>query len=515
MPIIIPSKNIYGDPKIDIVRKNNIDAVEFKHFESKKDVVLNNTVYNAKDTAEPNTMPNSTRYDADYKTRGNPSGGIQSFSYSSFLPFYSGHLIRIPMHQKRETITDVFGGKAEGGDYNVSISYGGIMEKGTITCAIDFDYAQEENPDYADYLTMVDENSFLYTKESSEFIESFRSPTSVDQYNFGDASSEPKIFIEDRIETIEKDEEESTISVYETLVYSGYFLKRVGGTRVYSASNGVIVGKEEPVQVGEYEKFTPTQANISINGDKIVLNLNEVVSRFGNGTSVFEVVGNELMQDTNQISEQPENGIVHSLYVDDYANRIIKLYKNGKGTAEIECSIFPVLVGAIQSDFLTYDETINGISISKSGNSLVLNGTATDKTRILVSSPYLKADRYSMEIPTHQGVEYVLGHGEYGESSRFGDKNVYVDLLDFESVEIFVQIEKGTSLNNYVVGDIVTHESLIIPVGSSVIPMYHTASGDDYPMFSKSGGQPKPCIVVGAEVYYDGAVMQRLTIKEM
>lgn len=514
MPIIIPSKNIYGDPKIDIVRKNNIDAVEFKHYDAKKNVVLNENIFNVTDTAEAIVVENSARSDVDYRVVYTPLEesyfGRQSFSYSSFVPFYSGHLISIPIRQGNETITDVFGGKSENGEYKISISYSGKMEKGRIICDIDFDYPTEENPEYANYYEMIDPNSFVYQQESSENLDGFRPPLSIEAYTVDLASSKPVVSIEERNETINKNDE-STITVYATLVYSGYFLQRVGGTREYFSRNGVVTS-EDTVQIGEYERFTPTEAHISINGDKIVLKMDEVVSRFGDGKNVFEVEGNELMQSTNIVVD----GENIYRYNDRYAEKIIQQYANGKGTAEINCSIFPVLVGALQTDFLTYGETINGISISKSGNSLVLNGTATDRTSILVSRPSLKADRYSIEIPKQQGVEYALAHGEFQATvSRFGYKDVYVDLQDFEFVEIFVHIEKGTSLNNYVVGDIVTHESLIIPVGSSVIPMYQTASGDDYPMFSNGVGQPKPCVVVGAEVYYDGAVMQRLTIKEM
>ena len=457
MPIIIPSKNIYGDPKIKIIRNNNIDAVELKHYDAKKDVILNENIFNAKDNAEANAVENSTRYDVDYKSRGNSNGGIQSFSYSSFLPYYSGHLIRIPISQGLETITDLFGGKSDNGEYKISISYGGIMEKGRIICDIDFDYALQVNSQYADYYEMIDPTSFVYQQESSETLDSFRPPLSIEAYPVDSASSKPVVSIEERNETINKSDE-STITVYETLVYSGYFLQRVGGTRIFSLQNGVVIGTEEPVQIGEYEKFTPTEAHISINGDKIVLKLDEVVSRFGNGKNVFEVAGNELMQATNIVVD----GEHLYRYNDRYAEKIIQQYENGKGTAEINCSIFPILVGALQTDFLTYDETINGIFVSKSGNSLVLNGTALDKTSILVSNPSLKEGRYFLEIPTQSGIGFALVHGEYGTTAVYGDKDVYVDLHDYESVGIFVDIEKGTRLENYIVGDIVSHESLVI-----------------------------------------------------
>lgn len=521
MPIIIPSKHIYGDPNIDRVNKNAIDSIEIKFFSPKviyesyknaynheeKDLSWRSETVASQDYSYKEHI--SQQYDGDYFDFVQ-----QALSFTKVFPIYADLSFYVPFYNNRDEIKRIYKGKDADGEYRIGATFEGELEKGLIDFDVHFEEALSDKDFSEDPVSTI--SNVVFNKETIEIAHGFVPITETGDY-VAESSEDAKavsnvtVALLTRNETVEESNESSSFKVEIKNLYCGCYVQKFGAVRRADYyKNGELKTEHALAKFGEYEIFTPKNATLSINGDIIRLDLEEKTLTFGNGSTSFQVEGNELMQETNFVVG--DNTIP---YAEFYAEKILEKHKKPKGSAEINCSIFPVLVSATQTDFLTYDTTINGVSISKVGNSLVLNGTALDKTSILVSQPSLKEGRYYLEIPTQSGIAFSLFHGEYGTAAVYGDKDVYVDLHDYESVAIFVDIEKGTSLNNYVVGDIVTHESLIIPVGSSVIPMYHTASGDDYPMFSKSGGQPKPCVVVGAEVYYDGAVMQRLTIKEM
>lgn len=520
MPIIIPSKHIYGDPKIDRVKKNAIDSIEIKIFSPKMIYESYKNAYNHEQKGLSYWFGN---VDKDYSYKSNISqqyDGIyfdyvqQALSFTSVLPIYADLSFYVPFYNNRDEIKRIYKGKDTSGEYRIGATFEGELEKGYLDFDVYFEEALSDK-DFAEDSSLTIRNVVL-EKETTETAHGFVPIAETGDYvaessEDATAVSNVTVALLTRNETVEESNESSSFKVEIKNLYCGCVIQKMGAVRRADYyKNGEL--KEEHLldKFGEYEIFTPKNAILSINGDIIRLDLKEKTLTFGSGATSFQVEGNELMQETNFFVE--DNTIP---YAEFYAEKILEKHKTSKGSAEINCSIFPVLVSATQTDFLTYDETINGISVTKSGNSLVLNGTALDKTSILVSQPSLREGRYFLEIPTQSGIGYALVHGEYGRTAFYGDKEVYVDLHYYESVEIYVDIEKGTRLKNYIVGDIVSHESLVIPIGSSVIPMYVSENGQDEPIFTNPDGTPRPCLVVGTNVYYDGSTMQRLTVKEM
>jgi hypothetical protein len=520
MPIIIPSKHIYGDPKIDRVNKNAIDSIEIKIFSPKMIYESYKNAYNHEKEGLSYWFGNA---DEDYSYKSHDTqryDGIyfdhveQALSFTYFRPMYADVSFSVPFYNNLDEIKRIYKGKDTDGAYRIGATFEGKLEKGLL----DFDVHFEEallDKDFAEDSSLMIRN-VVYKNETTETAHGYIPTTELVDY-IAESSEDAKavsnvtVNLLTRGETVEESNESSSFQVKIKNLYCGCAIQRMGAVRRADYyKNGEL--KEEHLldKFGEYERFTPKNATLSINGDIIRLDLEEKTLTFGSGATSFQVEGNELMQETNFFV-----GDETSSYAELYAEKILEKHEKPKGSAEINCSIFPVLVGALQTDFLTYDKTINGIFVSKSGNSLVLNGTALDKTSILVSQPSLKKDRYFLEIPTQSGIGYALFHGEYGTTAVYGDKDVYVDLKDYEDVGIYVNIEKGTKLENYIVGDIVSHESLVIPIGSSVIPMYVSENGQDKPIFTNPNGTPRPCLVVGTNVYYDGSTMQRLTVKEM
>lgn len=100
------------------------------------------------------------------------------------------------------------------------------------------------------------------------------------------------------------------------------------------------------------ETYAPKVVSVNINGELLVLDLEDKTYKFGNGNKVFSFDGNELIQTTNTpMSQNKYQGIIDK-------------WKNGKQTAVISCSI---------ADY--YDTNGNKvINISTSGKMLFQEG---------------------------------------------------------------------------------------------------------------------------------------------
>ncbi len=108
--------------------------------------------------------------------------------------------------------------------------------------------------------------------------------------------------------------------------FVGYKRLTLGGYDLYSTPRNFRVE-------GEYEEFLPQQLDITIYGNTISINLNDVTKIVGdnNSTNLFSIERNELLQTTNTY-----NGL--NAIENNYAN-VINAYKNGKETATLLCSV--------------------------------------------------------------------------------------------------------------------------------------------------------------------------------
>ena len=71
MPITIPSKNIYGKPKINRIKGNKIETVEFKHFVATRETQKDTSIGVFESDAIANAY--NTREDFAYSQGGYPA----------------------------------------------------------------------------------------------------------------------------------------------------------------------------------------------------------------------------------------------------------------------------------------------------------------------------------------------------------------------------------------------------------------------------------------------------------
>lgn len=177
------------------------------------------------------------------------------------------------------------------------------------------------------------------------------------------------------------------------------------------------------------------------------------------------------------------------------------LYKNGKETATIRCSI---------SDYFSekYDRSEH-IDIA-------------DKRFKVVQEP--PNDRY--DAPPSYGIfetKYrIINIVSFDGKSISGDEQIVVEQISDTKLKIYFN-QAGANID-YVDLRLEVQDAILINNSSGrmsfklydqVIPMVYGADGKDYPMSKYNDGSPKIFQVLGTKVYYDGAVWQELSLQEI
>lgn len=182
-------------------------------------------------------------------------------------------------------------------------------------------------------------------------------------------------------------------------------------------------------------------------------------------------------------------------------NQVQKMYKNGKETATIRCSI---------SDYFSekYDRSEH-IDIA-------------DKRFKVVQEP--PNDRY--DAPPSYGIfetKYrIINIVSFDGKSISGDEQIVVEQISDTKLKIYFN-QAGANID-YVDLRLEVQDAILINNSSGrmsfklydqVIPMVYGADGKDYPMSKYNDGSPKIFQVLGTKVYYDGAVWQELSLQEI
>ena len=329
MAIIIPSKNIYGNPTNAKIRDNIVDNVNVELTKIQPNNNFDTPVYNLK-------VDNITwaRKERVYNIKGAThliTGSSVSYEIGTYIeitPYITYLNINIPRLLVNEFINELILGKNSNNNFNVSISISYDVEETPASASFYHDTFSGESRitgfSYGTTTSRVETKSFTeFTNEelTQSFTDSLNNSISASvatdfntrYYNEAYGILGNKNFIE-----TENDFsfDISFMSGYEKITFSG----------------------ESPLDYGDWwqiegtrTKYIPTQFTVTIYGNTIGISLTDGTVTYGSGNHPHSLSGNELMQDSAKTNE--------TLTSEFLANRVLEQYKNGKETARILCSV--------------------------------------------------------------------------------------------------------------------------------------------------------------------------------
>lgn len=452
MAIIIPSKDIYGQPKNDIVRKNKIDKIEVNANKVSIQIDKDNLSYTETVVVHSN-IANGTDGQVTYTSSGKdfdtqsviivqtsgsmPNVEFQLLTYSEMKLGYLSIPIKVYANSYQDKyITDLYDGKDQDG--NDRIEY--TMDYSSIQLSASggwkYNDTQTKRPSQYDTITFTysTDNPVINYKQGKIIKDTLTSDTqnsvTLDsgniKYHFGFSSSfKPQnaignvtlnvsndLSLQDKTNvstsrfTKGTDENGQYYAITLNILVSRIIttLKNHDYQTVYLTA-GAIPGRR--LMGGARYCDLTNQIQFTFHGETRFLNVAEIINIIGNSgsTNVFSIPNNELIQESNKY--YGENAIQKDF------NKLLQAYKDGKETATVLCSI---------SDYK-----------DESGN-VIINTATSNK--------------------------------------------------------------------------------MIFDIGDEVIPMIYNAYGEDVPMSVYKDGTPKIFRVVGVVPTYDGVPMQELTLQE-
>lgn len=374
MAIIIPSKHIYSksfDPVID----NNIDKVEFTIQNPNEEIEYDKMIFqediaDLSSSTTQNIAAQASRFDINY---GN-------FKFRAICGINGGYkkiqlpTIHINLKRDNELVTFVksndikwsVAGSTEFYRTNVSYNTDGVHDY--IGAAKIIPAEKTENS--ADVFNVNNSFNHNVTTAVNDF---YKNITGIDlpssdfyqkaEYDY--ETNKTLLTAYFRLETNVRQQtytiempELKVANVNETDEYCEIALQPIIYAYTFNLASSLCKKNTEydyyetPHGEGYQITIVPTKLNISVNGNTIVLNLNDESKSIGDGNKVFSFDSNELIQTTNMP------------HIENKYQGVINRWKNGKQTAIITCPI---------SDY--YDERGNKIiDISTSGKMLFKKG---------------------------------------------------------------------------------------------------------------------------------------------
>lgn len=451
MAIIIPSKNIYGTSKNDIIRRNRIDKIEVNANKVNVQIDKENLSYvetifvqssNGVVTGQTTYTSSNKAYDTDsvtiVQTGGTASNvEFQLLTYSEMKLGYLSIPIKIYADSYQDKyITDLYSGKDQDGNDRIEYTMDYTSIQLSASGSWQYSDSLQKYPSQSDTVTFsVSTNNPIIANKTGKILNDKLSENPQNQVNVVDnninyafamtqtfrpqnATSSVTLSVSNSLSLAD----ETNVSIANftegTDENGEYFaitlnvlVSRVITTLINSDYESVYVMANEipnprPMSGTQYWDVA-TQIQFTFHGETRFLNVAEMIEYIGDkdGKQVFSIDNNELLQTSNVYSGQ--NAIQKAF------GKTLSQYINGKETAVIRCSI-----------------------------------------------------------------------SEYKDENRI------------------VKIDPKTSTK------------MMFAIGDEVIPMVYTANGIDRPMSIYKDGSKKVFRVVGMNPYYDGAVWQELTIQE-
>lgn len=360
MAIVIPSKNIYGDPQNPKVRDNVIERIEVGAVEVVPDNDYETPVYNVEFLNNLFSISESNVGDLGYAYGGVTGARYYAWALLSGNQSVSVIDLTIPKVKNNKYINKIYVGENKNGTPWIGVNVGYTLKKGTASANVtniqyDTNYNMvsyslgniiendpEEKPESLHGIIPKADTSFSYTANSAPIDNQVTATSNI---------------------TLVQDTNVATIGYDDT---DENFIKFTG-IKIISKSKNTKLSYGQPAQLGqpnsitlngEYEEYQATSIEITIYGNTIGIDLTDktVYIPETNKTSkkVHSVDGNELMQTANYYSE--DNGVTKQNAIDRAFTDTQTDYAKGKETATIRCDI---------SDYYEYNATADNFKGDK------------------------------------------------------------------------------------------------------------------------------------------------------
>lgn len=493
MAILIPSKNIYDISDNNKVLDNLIQSVT---IDGQKVVPQNDydvRVHTISQDAP--TLVSETQKDEDYSQKRIGLGGSgdviyyrYAVAYASFdqKKTYSGTAY-IPVVGKNKYISALKLGKNDDGENNIHLALYGRVENGIASGNWQLDAQNivltigainrtpSETTDVISYKIPQEITSEHSTNTGINDVSVSYTQKLTDPFtNLGEITSATK----------------ETIDGVEYFVISYTVLCGATATTMHGDIPNFSTGYM-PTSVsltGTYEKYTPTRIELTFYGNTIGIELDQNTYVIGSGEHNFGINGNELMHSS-------QNNTSLSTYLTTH-------WGKGKETAVIKCSI-----GEYYND-------MGDLCISAKTQKPLISKDDVD-----VDGDF---ETYIVFVPS-RGVGYPYDIIIEYSVTLGGLSQLRTALLPKNSLSVTVTLSsEGNAGYVEEYGGIISVSTpfnyalpMTFSVGDRVVPHIMSAQGSDAPMSQDQYGSAKAFEVVGTNIYYDGAVGQKLTLQEV
>lgn len=246
---------------------------------------------------------------------------------------------------------------------------------------------------------------------------------------------------------------------------------------------------------GEYEKYVPTEINLSVMGETIGIELSTgnvtYKSENSNGETPISLDGNELMQNSARI-----NG---KLLTADLADNIFAQYKGGKEAINLSCSIGE------------YYSIVNDLEISTKGYAK-FNGQWELKAEYLYADSNFIGTTQWIVLKEKHPYDVFFECTYYKEGSPQGKDTLVVPSNSLESNKITLMEADGIWFK---IDKTLKNPPMSLQASYKIIPMKRNEFGEDIPISNYSNGSPKVFEVINESVAYDGTILQNLEAQEI
>lgn len=487
MPIIIPSKHIYNK-ELSLLNDNIIRTIS---VDVKEPQITNESgnVYNKKDT-------NSTNILGTVQTDKNAGDFVSStpiytaIAYVEVTPTYRAIDITIPQNYDNKRIVDIFTGKDSNDKPNIKASFIGTVESGITNgygAAVQRQDAQGFNRHYAyikDITTNITDtkNNISYSLPEltvTEHVEYIQNQVGGGTIILSEATAEVTLNNQDNLLTVTPyiQNNEYHLSLY---VLCGLEIKTLKGKGGWTVAN-VTTPPDNlyyPIS-GNYERYIPSQINISFYGDVITLDLQDGTVTIGDGDNPMSFDGNELIQTTNTPT------------IENAYQKIIDKWDNGKQTAVISCPI------------TDYYDTDGNLAINSTG---------------MVSCKLISKNGNELEFQELGTRRMQTGLTQFKVGTRTITVNVTfvsqaIDNSNFRATLISGQSGLLAVGGIYQTDRYKKNAKLLFDIDDIVIPYIYTNKGDR-PLSYNKDFTPKQFKVVTTRISMEQGVSQELTLLE-
>lgn len=560
-PIKITSNDIYqiDNPK---VIDNQVDRVE---VEARLPQIINDTqnVYNEVVTDGDYAGPTQMKMEHNEYQKGATRRVSLAFVETSQVLVYKRFII--PKKQANTRILSLLLGLNKEGNTNIQYSLRGNIKKGDITGSI---YIKEYS--VAGGLKWEDLNTQESEPTTVDLNVPYSLPISDDrkveftQKGTGDHTTDVTAVItldkKDNVDTakLESEDDEDFIIALDILA----------GLRTLKFGGDIPIGTTGALS-GTYEDYYPTEVNVSFYGNTISLNLENKTLSFGTKSlgDVFSFGGNELIQTTNTIPEQPLTLVKASSLLSqplfsiqndievrigdkvEYDEQLLTikdmssgeptniLFDNadfGKDLADgtvINATLkFRNIIEQQYKDLIEKWKQGKEVATLKCG---VNDYYDIEGNKVISPNVYLADYPISMEVvkeitPTQYEVRIYGNEAIDIDDRLYLGKEQAIVITDLEYVKEFVWscniqvVANGGFAKMLGKGQFVANKNnpptvslpMSFHIGDTVIPYVYGNNGQDKPMSMYKDGTPKQFNVVGKKMISDGGIWQQITLQE-